>query len=84
MKKFVDLYFNFGSKSVKPTCRVIDNRSGELLASATRDSWEEAERAAKKEAEKHFTYGPIPAPKTVEIEVQDPEPIELTEVVEEI
>ena len=78
MKILVDLFFMFGSASVKPSCRVIDKKSGELLASVTRDSWEEAEKAAIREAEKHIATGGPPAARTIEIEVPD-EIIELTE-----
>ena len=82
MKRLVDLYFILGSVSHKPSCQIVDPASGETLAYTTREGWEEAERSAIKEAEKHVRAGPVPANKTVEIEVPDPEPVELTEVVD--
>lgn len=78
MKKLINLFFSYGSVSIKPTCRVVDKESGKTLAFATRESWEEAEKAAIREAEKHLAAGRPPPVKTVEIEVPDPE-IELTE-----
>lgn len=84
MKKLVELYFSYGSASYKPSCRVIDKETGEVLASVTRDNWAEAEKAALKDTEKHFTYGPIPQSKIVDLEVEDPWPdnvVNLTEVV---
>ncbi len=88
MKKPIDLYFAYGSASYKPSCQAIDLETGETLAFVTRDSWEQAEKAALQDARKHLAYGPVPQSKIVEIEVEDsfPEntikPIELAEVVE--
>lgn len=85
MKKSIELYFSYGSASCKPSCRAIDRESGEVLASVTRDNWAEAEKAALKDTEKHFTYGPIPKSKIIELEVEDSWPdnvVNLTEAVE--
>lgn len=87
MKKRIDLYFIYGSASYKPSCRVVDHESGEIIAYCTRDNWAETEKAATRDAEKHYAYGPIPKAKTIEIEVEDSwpdnaiKPVELTEVV---
>ena len=83
MKKKIDLYFTYGSASLKPSCRAIIYENGAVIAYVTRDSWAEAEKAAIRDAEKHFTYGPIPQAKTVEIEVEDSWPDNVIELKEE-
>lgn len=84
MKKQIDLYFLYGSASYKPSCRAVDHESGEIVAFCTRDNWPEAEKAALRDAEKHYTYGPPPPSKTVDIEIEDSFPdnvIDLTEII---
>ena len=82
MKKEIDLYFLYGSASHKPSCRAIDRKTGETLASVTRDNWAEAEKAAINDAKKHFTCGPVPQSKIVEIEVEDSWPDNVIELKE--
>ena len=85
MIKQFDLYFSYGSASYKPSCRAVDRKTGETLASVTRDNWAEAEKAAINDAKKHYAYGPVPESKVIEIEVEDSwpqnviKPVELTE-----
>ena len=79
MKRIVDLYFQFGATSHKPSCQVVDVGSGEVLAFVTRDNWEEAEKAAIRETQKRLVVDRPPPHRTVEIEVPDPDPVELTE-----
>lgn len=83
MTKQIDLYFLYGSASYKPSCRAVDHDSGEILAYCVRDNWAEAEKAAIRDAEKHYAYGPIPKAKTVEVEVEDPWPDNVIELKEE-
>ncbi len=71
MKKHISLSFVYGSASCKPSCQATDPETGFPLAFVTRDSWEEAEKGAIKDARKHFAYGPVPRSKIVEIEVED-------------
>ena len=83
MKKQIDLYFLYGSASYKPSCRAVDHLTGEIVAFCTRDSWVEVEKATLRDTEKHYTYGPPPPSKIVEIEIEDSFPdnvIDLTDV----
>ena len=79
MKKQLTLWFEYSLKNGKPSCWAIDDESGEEIVYCIRDSWEEAEKAVIRGAEKYFTRDHPPLSKTLEIEVPDPEPIELTE-----
>lgn len=79
MKKQLNLCFFYDSK-MKPGCEVFDRNSAAVLACVSHGGgWKEVEKAAIAEAKKHFTYGPVPSPKTIEIEIPDPKPVELKE-----
>ena len=80
MKKQIELFYEYGSQNKKPSCLAVDQETKEEIAYCTRDSWEEAEKAAIGEVKKHFTYGPPPDPKVIEIEIAAPEPVELSDI----